>query len=325
MISALIALISLGWIIRDLVTAEEPGHLWWSWAGLPRLYDNEDIWITGLADPVIALVCAAVAFTAMRSGSAASSLVAAGVVVVVLRGINLWMLTGGWLGDFDDLDVHLQALVTAGVTVVLGGALLITAAAGRRPPTVHSGYGYPPAPADEEPPRPATGAAATAFVLLGACAAIWAAWEVDFFRQYGWKLYEMHLTGNREAVGAMLGTPLRYAAVAFALLALVAAVAALNRAVFSRALGLAAGLAALVWGALGISIALKIDAFDGIMDAELRTQLTVLSSAFEILAGAVVLAALARPGPRRYQDSPQGWAPADAYGPPPPSSPPPGW
>ncbi|WP_327353641.1 hypothetical protein [Streptomyces sp. NBC_01304] len=326
MISALIALISLGWIIRDLVTAEEPGHVWWSWAGLPRLFENQDIWVTGLADPVIALVCGAVAVTAMRSPSAASSLVAAGAVTVVLRGINLWILTEGWLGHYDDLDVHFQALLSAGVTVGLGGALLLTAAAGRRP-VGHSGYGYPPTAADEEPPRLTTGAAATAFVLLGAVAAIWVAWEVDFFQEYGWKAYRTYLTGGEQAVGSMLGTPVRWAAVAFAVLALVAAVAALNRAVFSRPLGLAAGSAALFWGALSISLAIKYDTFDKVMDAPLRTQLSLLSSGFFVLAGAIVLAVLARPGrrPYQYQDSPQGWGPAGGYGPPPPSHPPPGW
>ncbi|MFC7305045.1 hypothetical protein ACFQVC_12535 [Streptomyces monticola] len=329
--AGLIALISLVWIVRDLAETEGPGSVWWMWSGLPAAdYSGQGVGVTGLTDLVLVLVCGAVAVTAPRSPSATSALVAAGLLTVALRVPSLWILTSDWMRLWGDQDQRTQALASAGTAVGLGVVLLITAAVGRRAPDHggYGGYGYPPAPAgpDEEPVRPGNGAAATAFLCLGAAACVRAAWEVYYVQEYGWDVYRSALTGGRNNVLSLLYTPSAWGALTVVLIALVAAVAALRHAAFSRPLGMAAATAIGLWGALGLSVAVKADLFDGLWDATLNLQLTVLSSAFYVLAGIVALLALAARGAHGPAGGAPAWDRAPAsYGPPPPSSPPPGW
>ncbi|SDK93390.1 hypothetical protein [Streptomyces indicus] len=321
--AALIALISAGWIVRDLYEAESAEPLWRLWTGLApqvqlALYSS-------LMDLVLFLVGAAVAVTAVRSPSAASSLVAAGVLAIAGRAPSVWLLMEE--ERFRVIDIRVRLLAGAAATVGLGLILLLLAAFGRRPVGESATYSYT-FDDEREPPRPTNAAAATAFIFLGAAAAVSGAWQVHHALDLGWRPYRELLVGDASLTSA-LDPPVGWLVWAAALFALVAAVSALQHASFSRALGMTAAVVYLVFGAAGISWIVETDRFDGLFDAPLEVQLDVLSQLFYALAGAVSLLVLFRGREGRGEPAYGtygGWDPADGtYGPPPPSSPPPGW
>ncbi|RFU84767.1 hypothetical protein DY218_20905 [Streptomyces triticagri] len=291
---ALVALISVGWIIRDLTKADGPGRLWWMWAGLPAGFSGQELWVTGLTDLLLFPVCAVVAFTALRSPAAAPAFVAAGVLTAALRLPSLWILTSDWTQLWGSEDLRSQALWSAGAQVALGLALIGLVLWGRAPRGHAAGYGYPPSPEDTEPARPTNGAAATAFIFLGAAALVRASWEIYRLSEYGWDVYESRLTGGRNAVLTLLSTPSAWSSLVLVLIALVAATGALNRAMFSRPLGMTAAAAVLLWGVLDVSAGIKTDAFEGITDAPLLLQLHLASAVLYTAAGAITLFALAQ-------------------------------
>lgn len=318
--SALVALISAGWIVRDLYEAESPEPLWRVWSGLPP--EVQLVLYSGLIDLVLFLVCAAVAVTAVHAPSAASSLVAAGVLAVIARAPSVWLLMGE--ERFGFIDIRVRLLTSAVATVALGLILLLLAAFGRRPAGESASYSYT-FDDEQEPPRPTNGAAATAFIFLGAAAAVSGAWQVHNALDLGWRRYRELLVGD-VSLSTVLDPPAGWLVWSAALFALTAAIAALQRASFSRALGMTAAAVYLVFGAAGISWIVETDQFDGLLDASLEVQLSVLSQLFYALAGAVSLLALLSGRERRAEPAHGGWDPADGtYGPPPPSSLPPGW
>ncbi|WP_199545740.1 hypothetical protein [Streptomyces sp. N35] len=318
--SALVALISAGWIVRDLYEAESPEPLWRVWSGLPP--EAQLVLYSSLIDLVLFLVCAAVAVTAVHAPSAASSLVAAGVLAVIARAPSVWLLRDE--ERFGFIDIRVRLLTSAVATVALGLILLLLAAFGRRPAGESASYSYT-FDDEREPPRPTNGAAATAFIFLGAAGAVGGAWQGHNALDLGWGQYRGLLVGD-VSLSTVLDPPAGWLVWSAALLALGAAIAALQRASFSRALGMTAAAVYLVFGAAGIGWIVETDQFDGLMDAPLEVQLSVLSQLFYALAGAVSLLALLRGRERRAEPAHGGWDPADGtYGPPPPSSLPPGW
>ncbi|NGO77691.1 hypothetical protein G6045_18795 [Streptomyces sp. YC504] len=318
--SALVALISAGWIVRDLYEAESPEPLWRVWSGLPP--EVQLVLYSSLIDLVLFLVCAAVAVTSVHAPSAASSLVAAGVLAVIARAPSVWLLMGE--ERFGFIDIRVRLLTSAVATVALGLILLLLAAFGRRPAGESASYSYT-FDDEQEPPRPTNGAAATAFIFLGAAAAVSGVWQVHNALDLGWRRYRELLVGD-VSLSTVLDPPAGWLVWSAALFALTAAIAALQRASFSRALGMTAAAVYLVFGAAGISWIVETDQFDGLLDASLEVQLSVLSQLFYALAGAVSLLALLRGRERRAEPAHGGWDPADGtYGPPPPSSLPPGW
>ncbi|RII15846.1 hypothetical protein DSC45_16520 [Streptomyces sp. YIM 130001] len=325
---ALVALISVGWIVRDLAKADGPSRLWWMWAGLPAGFSGQELWVTGLTDLMLFPVCAAVAFTALRSPAAAPAFVAAGILTVALRLPSLWILTSDWTRLWGSEDLRGQALWSAGAQIALALTLIGLALWGWRPPARLTSHGYPPPPQEAAAARPSNGAAATAFIFLGAAALVRASWEIYRLEEYGWDVYESRLTGGRNAVLTLLSTPSAWSAAALVLIALVAAVAALSHATFSRPLGMTAATAVLVWGVLDISAAVKTDAFDSITDAPLLTQLHLSSAVLYAAAGAIVLVALSQRGEHPPYGGPShgstyAYEPPAPYDPRPPYDPPP--
>ncbi|WP_415951152.1 hypothetical protein [Streptomyces sp. KLOTTS4A1] len=332
-----IALIGAAWIILDLYEADHPARLWRSWAGLAHGAQNP--LYSDLTDLVLFLTCAAVAVTVIRSPSATSSLVAAGLLAVAVRTPSIWLLTDE--PRFGAFALRERALASAAVTVGLGLVLLMLAAFGRRPPgerTAHpAAFGE-----DAEPLRPLLGAAVTTLLVLGSAAVAGIAWEIDRARRLGWDLYQHHLTGTGSgsvvagpatAPGAAAGpstllTPLSpppsWLPWCTALLALAAVVAAMQRASFARALGMTAATVYVVYGAMGVHWVMEGHALRMFAELSVRSQLGILTPFWYVLAGLGTLIVLCFGYERRYG----AWAPAGggAYGPPPPPSPaPPGW
>ncbi|MYU17167.1 hypothetical protein GTZ78_42425, partial [Streptomyces sp. SID8361] len=131
LVCAVLGLISLAWIIRDLGKADESSHLWWTWAGLP-FRATGGIFGSSLLDLVLLLVYAVVGLTALRSPAAAGALGSVAVVTVAVRLPSLWNLNSDWLQGIPG-DLKTRANLSAWAQVVLAGLLLAVVAAARRP------------------------------------------------------------------------------------------------------------------------------------------------------------------------------------------------
>ncbi|NGO70845.1 hypothetical protein [Streptomyces boncukensis] len=308
---AVLALLSLGWIIRDFTKADEVTDVWWSWSGIPAR-SEDGVWTTSFTEPTLLLMYAVAAVTAARSSSAAAILAGTGTVTVLLRLPGLWNLNADWLQGISE-GLKSKVLLSTSTMVVLGLVLVITAIAGRRPAGAlpggygpGGGYGYgsaygyggPPAdPAEEPPAGPTRGGGITAFVLLAAAAGVLAAWEIYWWQERGWDVYKHTLTGERSLV-ALLDVPGGWYSWALAAVALVAAVAALAGAPFSRPLGLMAGTLVAATGLFRVSSAWKLKLFERFDDLETVRQLNVATGLFALVVGLCVLLALSH-GERR--------------------------
>ncbi|GAA2601465.1 hypothetical protein [Streptomyces axinellae] len=295
LLTAALALLSLGWIIRDFVKADEVTDVWWNWTGL--LARSEDgVWVASSTEPMLLLVYAVAAATAVRSSSAGAILAGTGALTVVLRLPGLWNLNADWIQGISDGLIS-KVLFSTIAAVALGAVLVITAVAGRRPaqpPASGAGDGSPPSdPAEELPARPTRGGAVAAFLLLGAGAAVLAVWEIHTAEEAGWDRYERLLTGERTIV-RLLDVPPAWTAWTIVLMALVAAVGALAGAPFSRPLGLIVAAPVLASGAFTTAYAVRTEQFGHFGDASIEQQLHLLTSAFEVVVGIAVLLVLSR-------------------------------
>lgn len=290
---ALLALLSLVWIGRDVDVSASLPDLWWFWAGTPESAP-ESPWGTSLYDPVLVGVYAVAGVTALHSAAAAGALGAAGAATILLRAPALWTLTADWMQGVDQ-DLRNRALLSAGAAVTLGAVLLISVAAGRRP-VDSAGAGY--LLSDEQPPhRPSRGAAGTGLVFLAVAALAFAAWELRVATVDGWSAYGDRLTGEGTTY-ALLMPPAAYGKWAVAAFCFVAAVAAAKRAALARPLGMTAGALVLGWGAADTSRYLKAEVFENFGDLATEYQLRAVTGIGLLLAGFVILFALAGRGER---------------------------
>ncbi|WP_329116401.1 hypothetical protein [Streptomyces sp. NBC_01353] len=293
-----LALVIAVWLLRDLAAFGSPAELAWYWAGEHAFLLRRRA-ATSLVDPLLLIACAATAFAALRSSSAAPALAATGAVTLALRLPGLWA-TG------------VDALVTTLITLALATGLVVTAAVGRRPAECR----------DELPTRPRTGTAVTVGVLCAGAGLVWAAWEVHGATALPVEFTVDRFTGGRSLLLPALAVPPGWLNVMLAVLFLVTAASAFARAPHARPLGLLAGLLLTGWGVAGVAIASRLGWAEhlGALDDDAR--LTFATSAYGLLAGIAVLILLAgrgtaaRPGRHR---------PVAALPPAPPSPPPPGW
>ncbi|MFI6690648.1 hypothetical protein ACIBLA_02580 [Streptomyces sp. NPDC050433] len=335
---AVLAVVAAGWIVRDLRVTDRPVDLWWHWVDGDGVRTLAPL-TTSVLDPVLLVVYVVVAVTVARSAVAASALVATGVLTLAVRLPALWVLSSSWLGERVPDELRGRALLCAFVAVQVGVALLVTAAVGRRAPD--SAYGLTPT-------RPTQGVSVTAFLLLGAVAGIWAAWEVYWGQELGLDAYLDHVTGEA-GVTPLLGMPYGWLNVSIALLCLTAAVGALYRTPFSRPFGMVATALLVGVGGPTLVTALRSDAFAHFEESRTPVQLLLISSLFGLGAGCLALLALARKGEEDmtmagpyapvydgqgggggFPPPPPTWPPTPSGPPPPsgplpPSSPPSGW
>ncbi|UNZ17487.1 hypothetical protein [Streptomyces sp. 891-h] len=302
LLTAALALISLAWIIRDFTKAHEVVDVWWNWAGLPARAED-GVWVTSFLEPTLVLLYSVAAVTAFRSSSSAAILTCTGLLTVAVRTPGLWNLNADWMQGVPD-GLLSKVLFSTIATVVIGAVLVVTAVAGRRPAQSVSGYGpsgygarAAPDPADEPPAGPTRGGAVAAFLLLGACGVVLAAWEIRTWQQNGWDRYEMTLTGERTIV-RLLDAPSGWVLWAVVLLTLVAAVAALAGAAFSRPFGLIAAAPLLALGLFAMAFDLKTELIEHFGELGIEAQLHILTDAFEVAVGCALLVALSR-GERR--------------------------
>ncbi|MFF1478854.1 hypothetical protein ACFVYD_14980 [Streptomyces sp. NPDC058301] len=335
---AFLAVLTAAWLARDVHAARSLADLWWFWSGAPK-HGGTPL-TTGVLDLVLLVVYAVAAAVVPRSPAAAAVLCCVGAVTAALRVSSLWVLHhDDWTDSTALHDLHRRALLSTFAALAAGLALVITAAAGRRPDG---------APGPRPAARPGAGAALTAFVLLGAAGLVAAAWEIYWAVELPGRQYRSRFSGTHLP---LLWIPGGWASVVLAAIALTAAGGGLARAVHVRPLGLVAAAILAASGALGISLAVRFELLDHFGDLETSAQLQVLTWFFQLVAGLLLVPVLARRGPEDPADaagapwqpqyppyapySPR--APRDSHGggfgppppgfgpPPPPASPPPGW
>ncbi|MEV3932018.1 hypothetical protein [Streptomyces sp. NPDC049944] len=352
-LSAVLALMVAGWIVRDVRAAGDPLDLLRYWAGYMDARPEEPP-ATLQTDAVLLVVHVCAIFAALRSSVAASTLVVTGLVTCVLRLPGIWTIGASWTDDRYGDELRTRALVGTFVALAAGLALIVTGAAGRRQPA--DSYA-------RLPTRPGQGAGVTTFLVFGASGAVMIAWEVRQFLTLPSALYPDWFTGGRLVPTGLTAAPPGWSSLALAALSLVVAWTALLRAVHARPLGMIVAGFLLVSGATGIARAFHHRMTERFGDLVAEQQLIVLTSFLFAFAGAAGLLALARRGfedangrDRGYggygypQTDAQGYSPSqtDARGPgygypqpggpgyghppgggagspPPPASPPPGW
>ncbi|WP_335940612.1 hypothetical protein [Streptomyces sp. PTD5-9] len=301
---ALLAAIVAGWLLRDLGAADDPGQVLRYWAGY---YDARlsTAPATSADDVALLVMYVVVALAALRSAAASGALVVTGVVTFAVRLPGLWTIgSPGAHGRFSD-GLSTLAMVSAFAALAAGIALLITVGAGRRPA---AGFG------ERVPDRPGQGASVTAFLLLGASAAIVAAWEI---RQTV-KLPELlpgWFVGGERFWQALTDAPPGWRNALLVLLCLFTAVSALARAPHTRPFGLVAAGLLLLNGVLAVVTAAHYNMLEHFGELPTEDQLRVLSWLFEAFAAVVVLLVLARRGPADAPVPPyQGYDPAYGQG-----------
>lgn len=356
LVCLLLALLTAGWVIRDLTIAEHGADVWWTWLGEARRPREFTAWATSALDPLLVLGALAVAVAAVRTAVApsvaAGALVSLAAATALLRLPLVWMLGAGWLQGLDS-GLTTRARLTALAQLALALALFVVVALGRRPgggtgrrpghrvrglpAGASSAYGvvhavsHGPEPARHG--RPHRGAARTAGVLLGAAGLAVAGWEIHWQRQLDADVYRKGLLGDASVFRALLEPPVHWQAAALALLALGAAAAVLRRAPWSRPAALTAAALLLVHGATALVFAARTGELGRLGALPLRAQLEAGTAAFLTAAGLIVLYAAARSGvpdaaPGGDGVLAYGSAPGEArppHAPPPPSRLPPGW
>lgn len=308
----LLALLSAGWITRDLFVAQRPSDLWWVWAAVPTRPDGARVWATTLLDPVSGLGCLLAAVAVLRrSPSAPCALGAVAGVTLLFRAPPLWNLGAEGLPGAG-AGAREWALITAGVALVVSGLLLIAASAGR------SG-------ADRRESRLRRAPAVVALLLLACSGLILAAWQVYSLRELGWSAYWGSVVGD--TYRALLQPPVNWTLLSLVLLSLVSAVGAARRSASLRPLGLLTASLLVAHGAAVLAAEQRAGLIGHFRALAPRTQLDVTTAAFTVLAGLVVLLALARPaaGAAATRGTVGGRLPPGYAPPPPPSDLPPNW
>ncbi|MGC5361094.1 hypothetical protein ACPXCE_05290 [Streptomyces sp. DT24] len=306
-----LAVLTGAWVARDLGAADGPGGLWRSWSGD---YAAQPTFVptTSSLDVVLLVAYLVVALTAWRSPVAASALVGAGALTLVVRLPGLWTIGASWAEDRATDQLRTRALGCACVALAIGAALVVTVLAGRRAPR----DAYEPLPT-----RAGPGASAVAYPLLGLAGAVGIAWEI---RQATLtpEAYPDWLIGGRRVHQPLIDAPAGWTGVTIALLCLVAAVSGLVRAGHARPLALFASGLVLNAGLLGITRIVRYDLLDHFSDFRTEAQLTVATWLFEAGAGVVVLLVTAAGGTRGRPSEPyagygawQGYGPDRAPGP----------
>ncbi|WP_327177789.1 hypothetical protein OG599_22575 [Streptomyces sp. NBC_01335] len=307
-LSAVLALINVGWIVRDLRVLDGPGPLWDFWSGTPESFPTGIPATTG-GTLVLLLVQVVTAFVVPRSPSAAGALVATGAATLLLRLPGVWTTTSSWMGGYSD-ELRLRATICTVVTLAAAIAMIVTASAGRRP-------------AEEvgllAPGRPTAGAAVVAFLALGASGVVVIAWEIRQFFVFPDEFYPDWYIGGRVGGSTLVDPPGGWSTVTVAVLALFAAVSALARGAHSRPFAMVAAPFLLLSGVLGIARGIRLDLFGAFVDAGIEEQLTIATWVFLPLAGIVALLVAALPGRPDAEGRPgQGWGPGTpGYGHPP--------
>ncbi|MFI7287413.1 hypothetical protein ACIBRY_12320 [Streptomyces anulatus] len=304
------ALMAVAWLVRDFRVVDGPGMLWDIWTGSANVWAMPSVATTDTT-LILLVVHAATAVAALRSAVAAPALVVTGIVTFAVRLPGVWTITDSPA----PAELRDRALLTTYAALAAGLAMVVVGVAGRRP--VGDG--------EERPAGPGRGAGVTAFLLLGFQAVVFAGWEIRQVFLYPDGLYPAWFTGGRPMVVPLTEAPPGWINVVLILMFLVAAVGAVAGAGCARPLGLIAGGFILSSGVLGVGRVIRFELYERFADLDFEAQLNTLSFVTSLIAGAAVLAVLARKGVQRTPvgGAPGPWGGAGPWGAQPPGYPPP--
>ncbi|MFF7009721.1 hypothetical protein ACFY9Y_03010 [Streptomyces fimicarius] len=305
---AVLALLTIAWIVRDIRAGDGPGPVWDYWAGTADLRDA--VRTTTSATSLVLLVAyVAAAVAALRSASAGSVLVVTGVITFALRLPGVWMAADAPAPE----ELRDRALLTTYVALAASVALIVAGAAGRRP--VPEG--------EERPAGPGRGAGVAAFLLLGFQAVVFAGWEIRQPFIYPSELYPAWFIGGEPLNTPLTEGPPGWVTGVHILIFLVAAVGAVAGAAYARPLGLIGGGFMLASGVLGVARIVHFEMYERFFDMEFEAQLNMLSFVLSLLIAPIVLTVLAlKGGPRTPGGSPGPWGGSGPWGVQPPGYPP---
>jgi hypothetical protein len=307
---AALAALDLAWTVRDFGQAADVTDAWWMWSGL--IFRAQDgIWATSFVDPTLLILYTVCAVTAAVSSAATGVLISTGALTILLRVPTLWNLNASWVRAGVSDGLRNLVLFSAIAMLVMGAALIVLAVAGRvraapsdDASVTSSGTTPRSRSTRDEPPAPPTRrGAVAAFLLLSSVTAVLASWEIHSATEQGWELYSHHFTGDR-ALATLLAVPESWYGCVLALVSLTAALAALARTPYSRALGMTVSGPLLGQGLFHLSYAAKSGLMSHLGNISLRDQLWLCTAAFEILAALAVLLALAAHGGRSADRAP---------------------
>ncbi|MFH8434274.1 hypothetical protein ACH4A3_03430 [Streptomyces sp. NPDC018007] len=304
------ALMAAAWLVRDFGVVDGPGMLWDVWSGTANPWAGPST-ATSATTLILLVVPAATAVVALRSALAAPALIVTGIVTFAVRLPGVWTVADSPAPE----ELRDRALLTTYAALMAGLAMVVVGAAGRRPV----------ADGEERPAGPGRGAGVAAFLLLGFQAAVFAGWELRQVFVYPDHLYPAWFTGGRPLAVPLTEAPPGWMNAVLVVVFLVAAVGAVAGAAYARPLGLIAGGFLLSSGALGVGRVIRFELYERFAGLALEEQLNILSFVTSLIAGAAVLAVLARKGGRRAPGgSPGPWGGTGPWGVQPPGYPPPG-
>ncbi|NLU72118.1 hypothetical protein HCC61_05365 [Streptomyces sp. HNM0575] len=301
---AALAVLDLAWIARDFGQATDVTDAWWMWSGL--IFRAQDgIWASSFVEPTLLVLYTVCAATAAVSSAAGGVLVSTGVLTILLRVPTLWNLNASWVKGGVSDALRNQVFTSVIAMLVVGVALIVLAAAGRRSVPRADGddggdgalggtgaTGATGGTRDDPPARPTRAGGLTACVLLTVVAAVLLSWEIHSVTEQGWELYSHHFTGDR-ALATLLAVPDSWYGCALALVCLPAAVAARARAPYSRPLGMTVCGPLLGLGLFRLSFGIRSGLLGGFGEIAARDQLWLCTALFDVLAALGVLLALA--------------------------------
>ncbi|MEU0150192.1 hypothetical protein ABZ119_30250 [Streptomyces sp. NPDC006288] len=300
---AVLAAVVAGWIVRDLRAVGDAPALLRYWAGYTDGWPKE-LPATLQADPVLLVVHVLALIAALRSSVAASTLVATGLVTLVLRLPGVWTIGSSWMDARYGDELRTRALVGTFVTLAAALALVVTGAAGRRRPEDMC---------EPRPTRPGRGAGVTAFLVLGTSGAVLIAWEVRQLFTLPDDFYPDWFIGGRHIPAGLTAAPPGWSGVALGVACLVVAWTALFRAVHARPLGMTVAGLLLVSGACGIARAVHNTWLEHFGEVPAEGKLIMLTSFLLASAGATALLVLAGKGSESADERDQEYG---GYGPP---------
>ncbi|MFJ3236007.1 hypothetical protein [Streptomyces sp. NPDC086787] len=306
LICAVLAVIELGWMIRDMDHVG-PHDTVWTWFGamLPGFYHAP--LATSQSDVVLLAVYAGACVVSTRSAGS-GALVTAAVFTLALRTPTVWIFSSDWTEGLPD---RTRLLLTGITQVVAAVALIVTVIVSRRPAD-NPALGTPPA-------RPRRVPAAVAGALLALYGLIGVAWQFYLMGKYtsksaGPRSYEQLFTGEY-TIGSLLGAPPAWNGWAIVALCLLTAAQAFVRTPVARMSGPALGLTLSVSGAATL-IFYHTAHMPFTLDAPTSEVLQRLTLVLEIAVGIAALSLFAlRDRGRTPTSTPPDWQPpAPAYG-----------
>lgn len=261
---------------------------------------------TSITDVILVIIYLG-ALLAAAKPIASGAFVTAGVFTLLFRLPLLWIMT-----EDETRGLHLRdrALFTAIGAVLAAVALIVVAAAGRRPVV---------SPADGEPPAPPrTGPAIFGGLLLMFLALASLAWEAYYIQHFtsdrmGPFSYWRQFTGKQPS-GVLLAPPGFWIDWVVIVLCMVAAVQAFARKPVARPLGMALGWVLAGYAVYTLDLYAKQKMLFEFGDLDTTDILQQLTSVAEVVAGVLIILLFALRGTYRPSVVPAWGAPGGQYG-----------